>query len=351
MGWFYNIDVIEACNLRCPSCPQGNMRGTDRPRGVMSAETLGAILDKAQRETPVIEYVGLFSWTEPLLHPDLAALVRAVKSRGLTCFLSSNLNRIERLEEVLRARPDTLRISLSGYHQATYCQSHRGGNIETVKANMRELRRLMDKTHSKMNVLVGYHRYRHNMGEDFALMSAFARELGFTMEPVWAYYMPLEKTLAYHEGRPMPEDQPILDLLAISPDEQKAISQRLPASDCRLRASEMTLNADGSVMLCCSVFDSKNAIATSFLDTPHDELQRRKYTHALCGPCMSHELHKTAIMANMRARDRVGNRNLRAGLSPARQALLAAGDEVGHLQNTAKRLAHRIELAVFPNDR
>ena len=66
---FY-IDVFGFCNLRCPSCPVGNW--SDDPavfhHGLMSKELLGAILDKAMRECRV-RSVGLFNWTEPLLHP------------------------------------------------------------------------------------------------------------------------------------------------------------------------------------------------------------------------------------------------------------------------------------------
>src|SRR5580704_11655035 len=68
------------CNLRCPSCLVGAPYGalSDWPRGLMSPELLGQIVDKALRECR-ISAVGLYNWTEPLLHPRIAELVRAVK--------------------------------------------------------------------------------------------------------------------------------------------------------------------------------------------------------------------------------------------------------------------------------
>ncbi|MEJ0067494.1 MAG: hypothetical protein WDO24_00595 [Pseudomonadota bacterium] len=63
------IDVFGFCNLRCPSCPVGNIGdvGAHFTKGVMSPALLNAILEKANREI-LIERVGLFNWTEPLLH-------------------------------------------------------------------------------------------------------------------------------------------------------------------------------------------------------------------------------------------------------------------------------------------
>src|ERR1043166_6885526 len=83
----YNIDVIEGCNLRCPSCPVGNSREAQRPHGRMSVEMFDAIMDKVKRETPNVQYIGLFSWTEPLLHPELSRIVSSVKAHGFSCHL------------------------------------------------------------------------------------------------------------------------------------------------------------------------------------------------------------------------------------------------------------------------
>jgi MoaA/NifB/PqqE/SkfB family radical SAM enzyme len=306
----YTIDVIEGCNLRCPSCPVGNMRGAPRPKGRMALDMFERILDKIERETPNVQFIGLFSWSEPLLHPEIERFVSACKRRGFPCYLSANLNRIDKLESVIEAGLDNLRISLSGFYQETYEQTHEGGNIETVKTNMRRLRELMDKHHSKTTVQVAYHRYRHNMGRDYDEMCALVAELGFQMDPTWAYLMPLDKLFDQQEGRLTEKDQKLVRLLAISPDEQKRIYAGGKHTDCSLRAQQTAINADGSVALCCTVFDKKNTIAESFLDVPYEELQRRKYAHTTCDKCMSHDFHKVVTMADPDALDSVGWRNL-----------------------------------------
>ena len=53
----------------------------------------------------------------------------------------------------------------------------------------------------------------------------------------------------------------------------------------------MTINHDGTVALCCGVYQPKNMLGANFLDLPHSELQGRKYTHEFCKTCYRHGLH------------------------------------------------------------
>ena len=73
------------------------------------------------------------------MHPEIPALVRAIKSRGLVCSLSSNLNVLREPEALLAEHPDYLRVSVSGFTQEIYARGHREGDIERVKHNMGRL--------------------------------------------------------------------------------------------------------------------------------------------------------------------------------------------------------------------
>jgi MoaA/NifB/PqqE/SkfB family radical SAM enzyme len=126
-SFFFNIDTlgIGQCNLRCPSCPVGNS-DIKNPTGLMKPELLQQILAKATQELHVTG-VGLFSWTEPLLHPQLPELVKIINSFNIPSFLSSNLNIKKDFELILEANPSSFRISTSGFNQPIYSQFHRGG--------------------------------------------------------------------------------------------------------------------------------------------------------------------------------------------------------------------------------
>ena len=74
------IDIINACSLRCPSCPIGTygMRGGK----MMSFETWKYILDKAQREAK-ISHIQMYSFSDACLHPELPRFVQEATDRGI----------------------------------------------------------------------------------------------------------------------------------------------------------------------------------------------------------------------------------------------------------------------------
>jgi len=175
--FFFNIDVVGVCNLKCPSCPSGNYEKRINPTGLMELELLERILDKALSECSV-GGVGLFNWNEPVLHPKIADLTRAVESRGIPCHLSSNLNKVKDLDALMAANPTGFRISMSGFRQEVYERTHRGGDVEVVKKNMIELARARDAAKATTEIHVLFHRYKTNLSDEQDL-SGFAESLGF----------------------------------------------------------------------------------------------------------------------------------------------------------------------------
>lgn len=294
-SFVYNIDIVGTCNLGCVSCPVGNMplgtvaRGS-RPRGFMSFELFSKIFDKIRREAPVARpVIALYNWGEPLLHPDIGRIVGLVRGHGLYCAVSTNLNQVRFLSDVVAAGPSILKVSLSGFSQAVYGRTHTKGEIETVKANMRRLRELIDQHGTPINVVIGYHDYIGNDGDELASMGELAGELGFELRHKIARLFPLEKVLPLFDpnGVPAPADRALVDLLLVKPSEwARVASADGTDSSCVMRDQEMALNYDGSVALCCNVYDYANNVAPDFLAVSHEELQTLKNRHELCGPCM-----------------------------------------------------------------
>jgi MoaA/NifB/PqqE/SkfB family radical SAM enzyme len=285
-SFIFYIDVFSYCNLRCPSCLVGARYGalSEWPRGLMSPDLLGCILDKARGECR-IEAVGLYNWTEPLLHPELPALVRAVKSRGLVCGLSSNLNVLRDPEALLAEHPDHVRVSLSGFTQEIYARGHCEGDIETVKENMRRLAAARDAVQSKTSIEVYYHRYRDNTHE-LPLMRDFAASLGFQFTSTLAYVTTVEKLIAITRGDATAEDDALLARLAVPLDRALAITSRVQRDSCNLLEDIVVLDVEGNAMLCCgSSMAAVNRIG-NFLELPLAEIQRRRREKTLCRSCL-----------------------------------------------------------------
>jgi len=285
-SYLFFIDVFSYCNLRCPSCLVGNKltpTGEWR-RGLMTATFLGRILDKALSEC-AISNVGLFNWTEPLLHPDIVDLVRVVKSRGLHCSISSNLNVLRNPEELLASGLDSIRVSLSGFTQRVYELGHKGGDVEIVKDNMRRLAAAKATTGAATRVEVAYHRYRDN-NHEIAPMAELSRSLGFEFAPFPAYVTVVEKVLAIHAGKRTPEDSLVLDRLAVPLDRAIAITSEIADDRCALLEDMIVIDVSGQAMLCCGSSLRPSNVIGNYLEVSLDEIQRRRREHSLCSDCM-----------------------------------------------------------------
>jgi len=306
----FNIDVVSACNLNCPSCPVGNSAGVKKSKGIMEPELLEEILQKASKECE-IDFIGLFNWTEPLIHPRLTELVEIAISYA-PCHLSSNLNlaKID-YEAVLRQNLRYFRISLSGFNQSVYSKTHKGGDIEIVKKNMLKLSKAATNVGSKTKIEVLYLRYLGN-ADDELLMKDYSEKLGFAFRPIWAFLMPIEKVLQYvNDPTSLPlQDQELVKMLALPPGREVIeASQSVRAEDCLLLEDQITINSQGVVQLCCALFDEGRYSICGFLDRTFAEMQNKRRKMEICRECMSYGIHNL-VLYNSPKYDRIAEKNV-----------------------------------------
>jgi len=289
--YIFVIDIVGTCNLRCPTCPVGN--SPERPKGFMDLALFERIITKIRRESPVPHpQINLYNWGEPLLHPDLPTIITMLHNAKMRAHLSTNLNIKRGLEAVIAAGPDELKISLSGFSQETYSRTHTRGKIDLVKANMRCVKNYADKHRVGTRIWVGHHIYRSNQHE-IEPVRQLCVELGFEYHPIAAFYMPLERLLDVTRGKPNPRDGGILaDLLHNPVARQRALAeQRSGCFDCELRFNQTVINHDGTVALCCTVYDQSNMLGVCYLDESLDAIEERKYRHPMCHTCIQNNLH------------------------------------------------------------
>lgn len=292
--FLFDIDISGACNLRCPSCPQGNVKNYHLPHGFMEPELLEHIMEKAVAEC-LVDQVSLYNWAEPLFHPRLPELVNIVQAQGVPCHLSSNLNILPDVEAILTENPASFRISTSGFSQEIYSRTHRGGDIEKVKKHMLELVKAKQRSQADTDIYVYYHRYLHNL-EDEPKMRDYAAELGIQFIPDWALMLPLEKILGFLEGvdsyLPLTEeDHQLINSLALPLRDALLAARKYADRACPLRDEAITLDYRGNVMLCCGVFDARKYTLGNFIDMPLEEIQRIRNNHPMCKRCMQQGAH------------------------------------------------------------
>ena len=291
---YFTVDVLSSCNLKCISCPH-SIPEHETPGGSMRFETFTDVVDKIVCESPQTSHISLYSWGEPLLHPKIDKMVQYVHSKGLAVALSSNLSFTfdDRLEQLIKAEPDYLKVSLSGYYSDAYNSTHQGGNIDLVKSNLFRLRYYMDKYNAKIVVDINYHLYRNNNQKNLQKFTELAEELGFMISSTYALVMPLERVINHIEGNPDQQTTELHDNLLVTIDEGiEASSKQSKSSDgCPFRENQVNINADLTVPICCTVFSrGANIVSQNFLNSSLTDISKEKSTVSLCQKCEHYRL-------------------------------------------------------------
>ena len=282
-----SVDVSGTCNLRCVSCPQGNIE--DRPPvGFISVSDYQRVLDKLLREIPFLGSIQLYAWGEPLLNRQLPEIIACTRDAKVLTAISTNLKVDRGLREVIAAKPDWIKVSASGFGPA-YEIGHTGGHWEQFLANLRRLALLRDTQHPDMQIILNYHLYKHSIGDSYLAMRSLCEELGFIFRPNMAYLYSLDNVLDHVEGRPLSsEAQQTLDMMLMDIDEGLARAKSRREQPCPEERC-LPINWDRRVRFCGVYF--KPFIAQDFLEIPLTEIMARRKNSAFCGHCMSHGLH------------------------------------------------------------
>lgn len=291
----YQVDISGMCNLRCISCPRGNMPRQPEA-GFMSAETYRQVLDKILREDPFTGVITLYNWGEPLLNPDLTEILRITNEREVLSAISSNLNIRKNFSEVIRQKPMWFRISVSGYEKS-YEITHTGGNWGLLLKNMRLLKQWREQYHPEMVVEMFYHIYRHNNTDDFHKMKQLCEELGFTFRYRHAALAPLDNVAAVIEGRELsPEARRTMDLQIFPVEEAMAIARKQREQECCYERC-LWITWDQHVSQCMEWYaDGKRLVPDDFLSTPLKDIIRARCNNTFCDKCKENAIHRCYVV-------------------------------------------------------
>lgn len=310
----YTIDILGACNLKCASCPH-SIEDHDTPKGFMSLENFKKVLDKVVLENPEIAHISLYSWGEPLLHPQIDEVIDYAHLKNVAVAVSSNLSiKFEnRLDSLIKAGPDYLKVSVSGYFPDAYNNTHQGGDINLVKSNLYKIRYLLDKYGSNTIVDINYHLYKDNSGKNLQKFRELASELNYIISESYALVMPLERVLNHLDGMPDAQVDKLQENLLVTIEEGIEASSKgvEPSMNCTFRDNQVNINADLTVPICCTVFHRKdNIIAQNFLESSKEDVLRGKLEAKICSKCMKLRLPEYNLGFNRREWDYIAAQKL-----------------------------------------
>lgn len=250
--YYLVIDPTNICNLKCPLCPTWQDVKA-RPKGKMNIETFCRLLNETG---PYLFVLNLCNWGEPLLNPDLSAMITYAKQFNTVVGLSTNLNYLpdETAQKLILSGVDIIVISIDGVSQKSYSKYRVGGNLETVLGNVEKLLSYRQGSHSPLLIwqfLVN----RYNESE-IEKAKDMAHEMGilFVASPIRTsmgteLLLPLYKRVKEIENW-LPEN-PAFNKYAydIKPD------TKTTQTFCKWLWNSTVVNWDGSVSPCCGVFE------------------------------------------------------------------------------------------------
>ena len=271
-GTQYNIDLINACSLKCPSCAVGSIGG--RKGGYMSIDLFRRILDKAQREGKV-RRVQFYAYSDPCLHPGLDLFVQECTDRRIPSYISTVLQKTNcDFQKVIEAGPTEFRISFPGWEKMEYYQ--RNARPEVFDRKIEEVCSL--PRHPETTWTMAFHLYNDNAHEVPRARELAARH-GLKLVVLPAIWMVLDKMV---EGDYSDQDRELISHLIETPEVSVARMDR--RDDCFLH-KQVTIDAVGDVYLCQLLYRDKFRLVP-FLDVPLREVQRQIRTHPFCSKCM-----------------------------------------------------------------
>jgi radical SAM protein with 4Fe4S-binding SPASM domain len=159
------VELTNYCNLKCPVCPTGLGSLQRKPQAIDPA-----IFERLMNEVGHYLFtMSLWAWGEPLLHPELADILRIAQNRGINILLSTNgqnLNDDKVLKALMDYPPTYLIVALDGITDETNTLFRVGAKLEPALYGVRELSRMKREKGKEFPIL--HFRYivmKHNEHE------------------------------------------------------------------------------------------------------------------------------------------------------------------------------------------
>lgn len=264
------VDIINACSLRCPSCPVAAYGS--RGGKMMNFDTWKKILDKAQRELK-ISHIQLYSWSDVLLHPQADQFIREATGRGLATYISTMLQRIHcDFASVIEARPRELRVSFPGWKHMSYYQ--KGADPKRFDETFAKIVKFPRHKETVWTMIFQW--YKDNLDE-FPRVKKLAEDNGFRLFILPAIFMIPEKIVSSQYTN---KDKELIARLLETPEECIA-GMRYRRMDYCQCWDQVTLDARGDVMLCQLVYEERFRLM-NFLNTPISDIRKAIRSHSFC---------------------------------------------------------------------
>jgi radical SAM protein with 4Fe4S-binding SPASM domain len=228
------VEPVNACNLKCTMCAY-SFEAKSKPRSVeyMDLGLLRKVVDEAKGKCRKMHFSSI---GEPMLHPELHSMIAYAKTHGFWVRLTTNgtLFTPDKIEKILDAKPDLLRISVDGANAEVYEEIRKGARFDKVLQNLSLLRERRDKKGVPVKITVHavlMASNLHQIGEFKHRFARYADEVTVMYGITWGF------------------------------DEhfQSCVPMRAPQA-CSMTWTYLTVQSNGLICFCCNDYKEKSAI-------------------------------------------------------------------------------------------
>jgi MoaA/NifB/PqqE/SkfB family radical SAM enzyme len=162
------IESTNICNQRCPFCldrDRGKIDEEGRGFGKMHLECFQRVIDVL---APTAMRLNLYGSGEPVLYPDVYAMIRYAADRNIGVTISANLSAFkpENAEKLVLSGLEHLIVSCHGASPETYDKYNIGGDFWRTQENMRAICDAKRRLGRKLPFVDWqFLRFRHNQHE------------------------------------------------------------------------------------------------------------------------------------------------------------------------------------------
>ncbi len=192
-----HFEPSAACNLECPACPgtawrAGGWAGGPPPKRRFFP--LGEFRDMVDALTVPLQVVVMAGLGEPLLNPDVPAMVAYLKSRlasppKVRIDTNGSLPRVD-VPALVASGVNTVRVGLDGVRQESYVQYRVGGRIDLALAFLEQLVEERERQRRDgLQIVWKYILFEHNDGDadvDRAIELATGWGVDLQFEQAWS---------------------------------------------------------------------------------------------------------------------------------------------------------------------
>jgi len=237
-----NVEVTNICNLDCVMCPASSVK---RPRGMMDLELYKDVLAEAVEMG--VRQIGLHTVGESILHPRIAEFVAVSKATGLYTYMDANGNRVRNglARDIVAAGLDSLKFSMDAHEPELYARIRRGGDLDTVLANLRAF----DEARKQLNPAMRLYAL-------FIINSLNQSYVNDFIRLVRPWVDEVEISLVLNQGEQFEGYEGL-----VSPDLRDLMARHRKPGPCPNPFKRITVSWDGWLTACCIDFELQMAYA------------------------------------------------------------------------------------------